>query len=173
MILSELKEKTLSGLEGLNISITGLSHDDKEFLKVLKKLSIDLVDIEDANLLIVGHEAAGSEKVKKAKDQKIKTISLEDFKKNFLFKYGEESLKDKVVLVDESILDYEAVFLLNPKKVYFSFDINKKKALEVDVVISNNVSQMRNELEHWLSHNDKYQIVSEKNSQSLIKKNKM
>jgi hypothetical protein len=152
--LDEVIETVKGKLDSTNIILTGLEEEEKEFASILHGTGLVNHDtIKD--ILVYGSCISGNKKLKQAKRAKIQCYSLEEFKNEFLYNHNAKNAFDgKTVLVDIN-LDYKSImpiYLLNPKAVIWSNQVNKRRVQEVDFVISNeeNLDHIKNGLGEWL-----------------------
>ncbi len=153
--LNEIIQSVRDKLNSTNIILTGLEEDEKSISTILHGTGLVSHDPTVKDIVVYGSCTSGNKKIQQAKKSKIECFSLEDFKNQFLFEHdAKNALEGKTVLVDIN-LDYKAImpiYLLNPKSVIWSNQINKRKVQEVDVIISNeaNLDNIKEGLFGWL-----------------------
>ena len=163
--LDEIKDKVKEKLDSTNIILTGLEEEEKEFASILHGTGlINHNTVKD--ILVYGSCTSGNTKLQQAKKNKIKCYSLTEFKSEFLYNHNAKNVfEGKTILVDIN-LDYKAVmpiYLLNPKSVIWSNQINKRRVQEVDILISNeeNLDHIKDGLKSWLQDRDFEQLSLE------------
>lgn len=152
--LDEIIETVKGKLDSTNIILTGLEEGEKEVASILHGTGLVNHDtIKD--ILVYGSCISGNKKIQQAKRNKIQCYSLDEFKLEFLYNHTAKNVfEGKTILVDIN-LDYKAVmpiYLLNPKLVIWSNQVNKRKVQEVDIVLSNehNLDKIKDGLGSWL-----------------------
>lgn len=161
--LDEIIETVKGNLDSTNIILTGLEEEEKEFASILHGNGL-INHNTFKDILVYGSCISGNRKLQQAKRSKIKCFSLEEFKNEYLYNHnGKNAFEGKTILVDIN-LEYKSVmpiYLLNPKLVIWSNQINKRKVQEVDIVLSNqdNLDQIKNGLGTWLRDREYNQFV--------------
>jgi hypothetical protein len=160
--LDEIIENVREKLVETNIILTGLEEEEKEFASILHGAGlVNQNTIKD--IVVYGSSTAGNKKLQQAKRLKTQCYSLDEFKEEFLYEHNaKDTLKDMTVLIDIN-LDYKSImpiYLLNPKAVMWSNQVNKRKVQEVDIVISNenNLDNLKGGLKDWLRDKDVQQF---------------
>ncbi len=157
--LDEIIETVKINLNSTNIILTGLEDEEKEVSSILH--GTGLVNHEETikDILVYGSCTSGNKKIQQARKSKIECYSIEEFKDKFLFNHQSKNVfEGKNILIDIN-LDYKTImpiYLLNPKAVLWSNQINKRKVQEIDIVISNenNLEHIKEGLAHWLQDRD-------------------
>lgn len=167
--LDEIIETVKEKLDSTNIIITGLEDDEKEFASILH--GTGLVNHETIkDILVYGSCTSGNKKIQQAKKLNIQCYSIEEFKNKFLYDHNaKNAFEGKTVLIDIN-LDYKSVmpiYLLNPKSVLWSNQINRRRVQEVDVILSNedDLDKIKDGLSFWLQDKEIEQL--ELNGQTI------
>ena len=160
--LDEVIDIVKGKLDSTNIILTGLEEEEKEFASILHGTGlVNQNTIKD--ILVYGSCTSGNVKLQQAKKNKIQCFSLEEFKKEFLYNHNAQNLfEGKTILVDIN-LDYKSImpiYLLNPKAVIWSNQVNKRKVQEIDLLISNeeNLDRIKDGLGMWLQDKEFEQL---------------
>jgi hypothetical protein len=168
--LDEVIDVVKSKLDSTNIILTGLEEEEKEFASILHGTGlVNHNTVKD--ILVYGSCTSGNEKLKQAKRNKIQCYSLDEFKTEFLYNHNAKNLfEGKTILVDIN-LDYKSVmpiYLLNPKSVIWSNQVNKRKVQEIDLLISNeeNLDHIKDGLRLWLQDKEFEQLSL--NGQTIV-----
>ncbi|NCQ52104.1 hypothetical protein GW796_09480 [archaeon] len=153
--LDQIIDTVRKNLNSTNIILTGLEDHEKEVSSILH--GVGLINTNTAkDIVVYGSCNIENQKLLQAKKAKIDCYPVDTFKNKFLFNhYAKNALQGKTILIDIN-LDYKLVmpiFLLNPKTVIWSNQINKKKAQKIDILISNeqNLDNIKSGLTYWLS----------------------
>lgn len=156
--------KTVRGkLDSTNIILTGLDEGEKDISSILHGTGLVTHNDTVKDILVYGSCTSGNKRIQQAKKSKIKCYSLEEFKEEFLFDHAaKNAFEGKTILVDIN-LDYKSlmpIYLLNPKAVIWSNQINKRKVQEVDIIISNehNLDHIKEGLKNWLQDREYEQL---------------
>lgn len=160
--LDEVIDVVRSKLNSTNIILTGLEEEEKEFASILHGTGlVNQNTIKD--ILVYGSCTSGNVKLQQAKKNKIQCFSLDEFKTEFLYNHNAKNLfEGKTILVDIN-LDYKSImpiYLLNPKAVIWSNQVNRKKVQEIDLLISNeeNLDRIKDGLGIWLQDKEFEQL---------------
>lgn len=146
LVRKNIKEK--------KILLTGLNEQEKDFINIL--YGNDLINNEGKkDILIYGSLNVDNKKIEDAKKLKIKCYSLQEFKENFLYNHNAKNKFENLNILIDINIEYKKImpiYLLNPKSVIWSNQINKKKVEEINIIISNeeNLDNIRPGLKNWI-----------------------
>lgn len=160
--LDEVIDLVKSQLDATNIILTGLEEEEKEFASILHGTGL-VTQNTVKDILVYGSCTSGNVKLQQAKKSKMQCYSLDEFKINFLYNHNAKNFfEGKTILVDIN-LDYKSImpiYLLNPKSVIWSNQVNKKRVQEIDFLISNeeNLDKIKDGLRIWLQNKEFEQL---------------
>ncbi len=170
MEFKKMKEEFFEKMGNVKVAFTGLNHEEKDILSAMTDFKIKTSTIDECTLLVYGSDIQGNTKINVAKEEGIPMISLSEFKRKYMFnhKYG-DLLEGKTVGVSLSFPDVEAVYLMNPKSVYFINSLNKKRAISLDYFFSetSRIGDLHNKLSFWLQNENRdVKIILDQNELS-------